>query len=118
MALRCLVPWAPVLPSASVRPPAPQRGARSLRTTTIWSALILCQIGNYWVVLEIFKSEKVQKKGEDTWMLWCFDGRKGKTEHRLDGGGGWVVGLGGRMREIGRGNGSREAKWVEAWVQG
>ena len=32
---------------------------------------------------------------------------------------GWMgVGLGGRMREIGRGNGSREAKWVEAWVQG
>ena len=114
MALRCLVPWAPVLPSASVRPPAPQRGARSLRTTTIWSALILCQIRNYRVVLKIFKSEKVQKKGEDTWMLWCFDGRKGKTEHRLDGGRGWVVGLGGRMREIGRGNGSREAKWVEA----
>ena len=47
-------------------------------------------------------------------MAGCFDGRKGKTEHRLDGGRGWVVGLGGRMREIGRGNGSREAKWVEA----
>ena len=60
----------------------------------------------------------MQKKGEDTWMVGCFGGRKGKTEHRLDGGWGWVVGLGGRMREIGRGNGSREAKWVEAWVQG
>ena len=51
-------------------------------------------------------------------MVGCFGGRKSKTELRLDGGwglGGWV---GGRMREIGRGNGSREAKWVEAWVQG
>ena len=47
-------------------------------------------------------------------MVGCFGGRKGKTEHRLDGGRGLVVGLGGRMREIGRGNGSREAKWVEA----
>ena len=41
-------------------------------------------------------------------------GRKGKIEHGVMGGC-WVLG---RMREIGRGNGSTEAKWVEARMQG
>ena len=43
-----------------------------------------------------------------------FGGRKGKIEHGVMGGAGVL----GRMREIGRGNGSTEAKWVEARMQG
>ena len=85
----CLVPWAPVLPSASVRPPAPQRGARSLRTTTIWSALILWQIRNYCVVLKNLKSEKVQKKVKTPEWLGVLVGGRAKLST------GWMgVGVG------------------------
>ena len=45
-------------------------------------------------------------------------GRKGKIGHGVVGGGGGGGRGVGRMRKIGRGNGSVEAKWVEARLQG
>ena len=45
-------------------------------------------------------------------------GRKGKIGHGVVGGGGGGGRGVGRMRKIGRGNGSMEAKWVEARLQG
>ena len=62
--------------------------------------------------------KKCKKKAKTPGWLGVLVGGRAKLSTGWMGVGGWVVGLGGRMREIGRGNGSREAKWVEAWVQG
>ena len=73
-------------------------------------------LGRVFIKGELRKVISVQGRRRHLNVQW-FGGRKGKIEHGVMGGC-WGAGVLGRMREIGRGNGSTEAKWVEARMQG